>query len=1838
MKPRTLAACTLALLSFLQPSCRKAKPLPQEWYRHISAHTSGTISRKSPVRVWFVNNVGTEGRDPEALRGLLSFDPPLTGRTEWASPRELCFHPERGLQPGMTYRATLQVGRLLDLPRAYARFEFSFTATLPGMEIDLEGLAPLDEATPNRFTLSGTLTTSDREEAGAVAKLLGAAQEGKDLAVSWTHDGDGLRHRFVARGIERREQPSAVTLRWTGAPIGARAEGERTVAVPSLGQFELIDAAAVLEPSRHVLLRFSDPLRKGQSLDGLVRVSGHELTFDVDNNLIRVYSARGFDGTVTVQVDGGIRNFNDRRLGTRSDRPLTFARIAPQVRFVGDGVILPQKDKLTVPFEAVNLRAVQVTAFQVYSGNMSQFFQQNNLQGSEKLSQVGRFLWRKTVALGASAGELSDWRRYSLDVTRLLQDNPGSLFRLSLSFNAGDSAFPCGEEVAVVPEAEFRDQDDASGEEFSSWDSAEAYYDERWDENWSNRDNPCHPAYYNPRFNKAVVQSRNFIASNIGLVAKMDESHRLHVVTTDIRSGEPLSGVTVRACNFQNQPLAEGESDGSGFLTLRPALRPFTLEARRGSERGYLRLSRDGALATSHFDVGGEKVNRGIKGVIYGERGVWRPGDTLHLTFVLFDRDRVLPPEHPLRLELFNPRGQLMQTRRPTRSLDAFHAFRVDTDENAPTGTWKAVVRVGGLHFEQPLRIETVVPNRLKIELKTRGEKLVRDVADEATVHSQWLHGATASNLRCEVKVRFTPRPTRFPRYSEYSFDDPAREITSSELALFDGRLDDQGDARFPVTLGLDDAAPGMMDATFTTRVFEESGDFSADQLALPFHPYTSYVGIATPKGDASRGMLLTDQDHVVRIVTIDKDGRPVSRDKLEVRLYKISWKWWWDRSGESLAQFASSAYASFLQEGTVSTRDGEGQWTFRIKYPEWGRYLIRVLDPQGGHACGKTLYVDWPGWAGRAREEKGAGATRLNFSADKERYRVGEKAVIFLPAAPQGRALVSLENGSSVLRQMWVSTRAGENRFEIELGPEMTPNVYVHVTLLQPHSGRASDTPIRLYGVIPLQIENPLTRLEPLLKMADELPPMQDFSVSVREKEGRPMTYTLAVVDEGLLGLTRYATPDLRRQFYNREALGVLTWDLFDEVAEAYGGELSRLLALGGDEAGAEAGGDRKPRRFPPVALFAGPFALAAGQSATHALHMPQYVGAVRVMVVAGRDGAFGSCDRSVPVRQDLMILPTLPRVIRSGETFDLPVAVFSAHRDVRQVQVTLDTNDRFLGAGPASRSVSFSRPGDQIVSFRLTAVSGTGQGAVRLRAVSGSRRAESQVFLPVLAVNPRTVRAHTVEVKPGETRSLPVRPFGVEGSNQVLVEVSALPSFQLEKRLQFLVQYPHGCLEQTLSTAFPQLYLKQLVRLTTEQQRDVGRHVEAAIARMRGFQNSAGGFSYWPGGWEAHDWTSTYAGYFLLEAARFGYRVPDDMLDRWKKSQRAAANAWVEGQADSRLNQAFRLFSLALAHTPDLGAMNRLREHPQVADTAAVLLAGAFQLCGQNDAAEDLLNRWRGQVAAYRDDRRTFGSALRDQALMVRVLAHMKRADRARRLLDGIVAGMGSDEWYSTQETAFALMAISSIYGGTPAAPLRFRLAWENEPPREGILDALIARQHYPAVPARERTLRITNPTSGPLFVTAYASGIAPAGQEKAAERNLRLLVEAVDRDGQPLDTSRLAQGSDLRLRVSVTNLSRRDASNLALTHMVAAGCQIANPRLFDEDPGRGYYDYQDVRDDRVCTYFSLPAGARKTFTVALNASYSGRFYMPGVIVEAMYDPSLYAGSVGKWVEIVR
>jgi uncharacterized protein YfaS (alpha-2-macroglobulin family) len=1850
---------TLAALSAVVPllaSCGPSEPVarptvePQDarWASHISHHTSGWISRRDKIRIVFTNAVVAAEQVGQPADAAVRVEPRIAGSVTYATANEIVIVPAQDLPAERSYVVTLRGRGLLGIPADLERYQFVVQVLRQEFEVAVTGVDP-DPAGDSSMVVRGTLVTADVEDHDRVERVLTARFEGGTPPLRWQHGEDGRTHAFDVPGVRRQAATRRLTLTWDGDPIGVDAAGSREVEIPGLDLFTVTRVEAVQDQRQYVVVQFSDSLDPRQNLSGLVSLDAPGVTLSTQGHTLRLFPPQQMAGRATVTVEAGVRSAGGKRLAARVERVVTFASDKPQVRFVGKGTILPGNDVLSIPFEAVNVHSVQVTAFRVFDDNISQFLQVNTLDGDQELARVGRHLWRKTMALPQLT--VNQWNRYSLDVTDLVRRHPGALFRILLSINRGNSSYNCSEtenQAPVVAEAPLRDSDDYDSRAYSSWDWVESYYGVESDEGlrWTDRNDPCKDAYF--RWSEGARAGRNFLASNVGIVVKRDQQGGVLVATTDLRTAEAMGGVTVRFMNFQNQQLGTVITDGSGIGRLTLDGVPFYALAERDGDRGYLKLSPGLALSTSNFDVGGAVVTAGLKGVLYGERDVWRPGDDIHLTFVLEDERQAIPDDHPASIQLLNPMGQLVHTATNASPVNGFYTFPLATAEDAPTGNWTAIAEVGGTRFTRRLKVETVAPNRLRVELDFGGvAPLTGDAPVRASVFGQWLHGAVAGNLRADVQVRLTPTPTRFNRYADYGFDDPARSLAGEPQTVFDGTLDAAGRAAFDLRLTPGGDAPGMLAAQFVTRVFEQGGAFSTNRRTETFSPYARYVGLRLPRGDAARGMLLTDTTHTVDLVTLSAAGDPVSVSGLRATLYKVEWKWWWDRSGESLAEYAQAEHRAVVSRGEASTVNGRGTWQFRIDYPAWGRYLLRVCDPAGRHCAGKTFYLDWPGWAGRAQEEAG-GAGVLTFFADKPSYTVGEVAHIELPEASQGRALVTVENGTGILEQRWLELAGGRIRFDVPVTAAMSPNAYVSVTLIQPHAGRGNDRPIRLYGVIPLPVTDPATRLTPVITAADEWRPSTEVSVDVAEAAGRPMTYTVAVVDEGLLGLTGFTAPDLHDHFYQKEALGVSTWDLFDDVVGAYGGALERLLALGGSE-GAAVVAEPEESRFPPVVRFLGPFTLRARGKNTHQVSLPQYIGQVRVMVVAGQDGAYGTASKSVFVREPLSMLATLPRVIGPDEEMAVPVLLFATDPAIRRVTVAVQPGEQFTVVGSATTEVTFSGAGERLAFLRLKAGARPGRGRIRFTAAGAQHRTSTDVTLEVRSPNPVVTRYARQELAPGATWRTDVTPFGLPGTGGAALEVTTLPPLNLEQRLQFLVRYPHGCLEQVTSAVFPQLYLPALMRLERGAREEVEKNVQAGIDRLRGFQVPTGGFVYWPGGFaggtpwgEQNAWATNYAGHFLVEAGKAGYHVPPEMLLQWITFQRREAQSWTPGADRSALEQAYRLYTLALADRAELSAMNRLRQANGLGTPARWLLAAAYRLAGVADVAADLVRDGRRDVATYTAADATFGSPLRDRAIVLMTLVTLDRRGEAEAVAREISEELASDTWHSTHAVAFSLLAMTRYFGVTGDASRGFAFERQLGGGRAETVNAAgpIHTIALDPLPPGGQALEIRNTSGRNLYASVVTRGVPRPGEETAAAEGLTLQVDYTSAQGRPLDVGTLPQGTDLVAHVSVTNPTRLNLENVALTHLVPAGWEIHNPRLgADDAPGgaRPAVDHQDVRDDRVYSYFPLQAGESRRFAVALNAAYLGRYYLPGVSVEAMYDAARHARTAGRWVTVV-
>ncbi|MFY0252589.1 alpha-2-macroglobulin family protein [Chitinophaga sp. 30R24] len=1844
---------TLVLVS----GCRSTrKEMNPDFARYIEAYTAGIISKQSAIRVQLAGQVNVTHTQNEPLeKEVFEFSPSIKGKSYWIDATTIEFRPDENLQAGKTYQATFKLGKITDVPKELTSFDFEFKIIKPSFSIENYGLKASSNNSLNQMTTTGAVYTADVEDPQTIEKLLQVNYAGQQLPVTWQHNTAERTSRFTVSNITRSNIARNLELNWDGAPLKVSNSGKATLEVPAIGDFKVLNVKALSDPEQHLLVQFSDPISMAQTLEGLIGISGQsDLRYTIDGSEVSVYAPTRLEGSYNVIVNEGVINVTDKRLGHTFSANVNFENTLPTVNIPGKGVILPESNKLVMPFEAINLNAVDVTIIKIYENNVPQYLQRNDLNGEQELRRVGKPVVEKTIRLDTDKSvNLHKKNRFFLDLDKMLRTEPGAIYRITIGFRKEYAITTCAADTTqngnqVSNETGEDDESDYDGgekidDDDAFWQRYDNYYPYGY--NWDRRNDACSNSYYN----KDKWASRNVLSSNIGLIAKRGNDNSMLIAVTDIRDTKPMIGVDLELLDYQNQVIFNTKSDGEGLASFDLKRKPYLLIAKKGNERGYLKLDDGSSLPLSRFDVKGEEVQNGIKGFLYGERGVWRPGDSIYLTFILEDKGQKLPPEHPVTLELYNPKGQLYKRINEHDGLNGFYSFATTTTADDPTGNWIAKVKVGGATFQKNVRIETVKPNRLKIKMDFGTNTSLSKGNATGNLSAMWLFGATAQHLKAKVDVSLVQQTTSFKGFPDYAFDDPVTHFEAENKTIFEGPLNDNGSASINAALQLGKLAPGQLKTNFEVKVFEPGGDFSIDHFSMPYNPFTSYAGLRIPAGDRTTGMLLTDKQHTIDLVNVDDNGKLTSGShQVQVELYKIKWRWWWDQGDQDdYSNFTQDSYNQLLSKETVTLQNGKGTWTLQINSPDWGRYLIRVKDLESGHTAGKAVYVDWPGWAERMQKDNPAEASMLVFTSDKQQYKAGDEITLTIPSSAGGRGLISVESGSKVLKTYWVTTKQGQTTFKFKAEKNMTPNIYVNVSLLQPHSQTLNDLPIRMYGTIPIAVEDPGTILKPVITMPDKLKPETDASITVSESNGKPMTYTIAIVDEGLLDLTRFKTPDPHSSFYAREALGVKTWDLFDFVIGAWGADMDRILSIGGDEGLNKNAGNAKANRFKPVVKYMGPFYLKAGQKQTHKFKLPPYIGSVKAMVVAGQDGAYGFTEKTVAIKKPLMLLTTAPRVLGPSETIQLPVTVFGLEPNVRSASVTLSTSPLLEIVGDRTKTVTFPQPGEQLVYFDVKVKPQTGVAKIKVTATSGAEKAEDDIELIVRNPNPYITNIIEYTLEGSKSWQAAYNPVGMAGTNTGTLEVSTIPALNLGKRLSFLINYPYGCIEQTTSGVFPQLVLNQLMDLKESQLAEIDHNVKAGISRFKSFQTSDGGFSYWPGENNSDEWGTNYGGHFLLAAQTHGYTLPPGILDQWKKYQRNKAATWAPSTLNFNggdLTQAYRLYLLALAKVPELGAMNRLKEFKYLSAPAKWRLAAAYKLSGQPEIANSLVQGLSTDVKPYNQLGGTFGSDLRDKAMILETLTILGQRNRANDLVKQIAAQLSqNDQWYSTQTTAYSLIAIAEFCGNNKGgSKMSFTYTLN------GVKGTVNGQSYLSQIPVtfngNSGNISLQNNGQNLLYVRLILQGQPEAGQEPVASNNpdvLGMQVSYSTRDGKPLDPVNLRQGSDFMATVTITNPGKRGYyEQMALSQIFPSGWEILNTRLMENDSAfhSSPATYMDIRDDRVYTYFNIEENKKRTYNILLNAAYLGRFYLPAVSCEAMYDNTIHAFQPGKWVEVTK
>lgn len=1778
-----------------------------DFSQYITGYTSGIITSNTPIQIYTAFPIDKDFQPGSALPdNILNFSPTMKGKLILKDSHSIEFIPTEPFTNGKTYKATLQLDKLCKVEKAHQAFTFQFNI-IPLSCLFEAGQLTISPDNDKALEYQGTLHCSDYIEPTKVEQMLNATFANQNIIPIWNHMGN--RHHFRITNLEKGNTSKTLLLSFSKE---VNNDKEQKITIPGLHEFTILNIEVSNTQPAVINIYMSENIDPQQDLNGLVTLRGITLNnFKIDGNAIRAYLPTSISKTeVELNIFPGIRSAHGNSLKNEYSTSVSLRTTKPAVELIGKGVIVPEKNKVLIPFSAVGLKAIDVEIIQVLNQNMNFFLQENDYTSSFDLIRTARPVFMQTIDLQKKHPniQLDKWNDFTIDLSQLVKLEKGNVYRIVLKFKKSYTILDCANEE---PDSDYgtTDWENKSGYAYYSEYSYPTGY------NWAERDNPNSVSYYN--FDRFAA--RNIINTSLGIMAKLGADNRYHICITDLISAQPISDCQLSLYNYQNQKIDSALTNQEGFATLQPHGKAFVVLAQKGNDRAWLKLADGNALSLSNFNVNGQHVQMGVKGFIYGERGVWRPGDNIYLSLILEDKMKVLPEGHPIIAQLTDPNGHIVQTLKGSIGKNNIHAFTFKTDTKAQTGYWNALFRIGGLTFRKTLRIETIKPNRLAIQMEFANDKIIGKGGSSSIVKvaTRWLNGAQTSNQKAIAEVKLYNNNTGFDNFPDYTFSDRTRYFEPTTATLFEGNTDSKGNFEFNTQKIKAENAPGLLNAIFTTRVFENSGDFSISSQRILYSPYTQYVGIKLPETADGDNWYSTQSPLRIQGITVSPTGVLSGNSPIQIEVYKLNWRWWWDAEDEHLSSYINREYSRSIIHTTIQATNGK--FSTDLNITEHGRYFIRATAPSG-HTTGVIVYMG--NWEDNANEET---ATMLRLSTDKENYKVGETIRVQIPSVAGAVAIVSLENGktvSDICRLPLSSNQA--TTFEVKATSDMCPNTYIAVSLIQPHSNRDNDRPIRMYGVVNVNIDDPSLRLNPEIKMPKELRPGQNFTVEVKEKNGQEMNYTIAIVDEGLLSLTAFRTPEPFSAFYAREALGVKTWDFYDFIYGAYGARLDKAFAVGGDETLKEIQ-DEKNNRFKPVVLFAGPFTLKAGATGNHTFKMPEYIGEVRTMVIAANNGKYGSTAINSQVNKPLMVSIALPRLLTPGDVIDIPVTIFALKDHIREVNIHMANDDKITLTNGNSRTVQFDNKGEQVVYFKAKINKNIGTSTIRVTAKANNEEASATENIEIRIPNPRITQIEEKEIKMGESFSFDSKISGYDPTS--VLEISTIPALNIEKRLAYLLEYPHGCLEQITSKAFPQLSLSTLLQLSAEQLLQAESNIRDVISRLSNYQTSDGGFAYWQGGKQVAEWATTYTVHFLISALQKGYTIPEQLLQNAITYLKRSSNTWYGSEPWEQQEQAYRLYVLALSGQPDLAAMNRLKETQLQRPTSIWLLASAYTLCKQERIADNMIRNLSQEVASYRETGRTYGSTTRDNAILLQSMVTLNRRQDAYRMLEKISKTIGSYAWCSTQETAFALHAAAQFVNKYVGQQQGVQATIMTQQGKKEIRSEKTIWQIPLTLQNKQINATIHNDGEGVLFARCITTTTSLEPITEKIASGLSMQANYYNSKSARINNSEIPQGEDLTIEITIKNTGLTGTyQELALNYLVPSGFEIINERLTGNMTMPGADNF-DIRDDRFYVYFSLQQGETKTFRFRCNAAFRGEYMLPAIQCSAMYDNSIQA-----------
>jgi uncharacterized protein YfaS (alpha-2-macroglobulin family) len=1353
-----------------------------------------------------------------------------------------------------------------------------------------------------------------------------------------------------------------------------------------------------------------------------------------------------------------------------------------------------------------------------------------------------------------------------------------------------------------------------------------------------------------------VRDSRFVSMSDIGLIAR-EGKDKILVFANSIKTAGAISGAAVQAYGANNQLLGIGTTGADGVAEITytrkefAGFRPAMIIAKTADDFNYLPFNTT-RINTSRFEVGGRRNNpSGLDAFIYPERDIYRPGERVNFAVIVRDRQWKSPGELPVLLKFLLPNGKELKSFRKTLNAQGSIDGNVDIAESAITGSYSLEVYTSNdvLLATQPFRIEDFIPDRIKVTVQL--DKAILEPGDisQLNIHAVNFFGPPAANrnYECEIQVhqhQFNPK-----NYNNYDFS------LSDQSSLFDktvrqGKTDDQGNAVEKYEVPAIFKNIGVLKALFFSTVFDETGRPVSRSTSVDIYTQPVFFGVV----DDGYYFYPLNQAVEFPLIALDRSEKVLNGASARVEVIKHEYHTVLTKSGDYF-RYESQKEDKLINSSLV-TVSGEGtKYSFIPRSP--GDYELRVSIPGSNSYVSRDFY-SFGAWGGDNNSFEVNNEGHIDIALDKSGYYTGENVSALFKTPFDGRMLVTMET-DKVVSYQYVDVDKRTAHVTLPLTADDIPNVYITATLVKPHE--VSDIPLTVaHGFQSVKVEAKDRKIPVEIRAETSVRSHTHQKVTVKAAPGSMVT--LAAVDNGVLQVTDFNTPDPYAHFYARRALEVTPYDiyplLFPEVRAA-------LSTTGGD-----ADWDMKKRvnpmpskRVKLLSYWSGIAQADGSGEAEFQFDIPQFSGQVRLMAVACKNEGFGSASANMTVADPIVLSSALPRFMSPGDTVTMPVTISNTTTSATSADVHLKLTGALRTIGDQQQSVEIAAGSEGRAVFRLAAAPTIGVGKVTVD-VNGKGEHftdETEIGIRPAASLQKATGGGTVAGGSSQPVNWNIGDY-IPSSIDYQLVVSKSPAAELGPWLSRLVEYPYGCTEQVVSAAFPQLYFGDLADLVRSRNVDAGQrsyantNIQEAIRKIKMRQLYNGAVTLWDDEGTENWWATIYAAHFLLEAQKAGFDVDKSLLSTMlgyinnRLRNRELVTYYYNRDQNRRIapqEVVYGLYVLALAGQPNVSVMNYYKANPSMlALDCRYLLSAAYALAGDRRSFSEFLPASFAGEESVTQSGGCFASDIRDESLALDVLVDADPGNAqipvmARHVMDKLK----QRTWFSTQELAFSVLGLGKI--ARQAAGSSVTADVEVDGHKVGTMDGnplKLTTKDLGGASSGNSAPRVTIDAhgNGKLYYFWEAEGISASGAYKEEDSYLKVRKRFFDRYGRIISGTTFKQNDLIIVQVTLERTFSTDVDNIVVTDMLPAGFEIENPRTKDI-PGMDWVKDEskptalDVRDDRINLFVNLHS-MRQVYYYAVRAVSPGTYRMGPVSADAMYNGEYHSYNGAGTVHVME